>query len=216
MLCGLLHPAMQVTDGASQPGGAGESYGRALLERMGWTAGTGLGAKRDGVVNPIDVKSRVEKLGVGAQRERPFADSWWETMMVDAYGKGNMERGSDLLVACEGRRCRPHGAAKLARVAAADDRLANSDGGAVGGAEEKREDLNSTPPPVKGERDANCERAMRRLAKLERMRAKEERQKQREQRRNRKALKENRRKEREIRRMMKENKRAKAELNSKS
>jgi hypothetical protein len=99
---------------------AGEKYGRALLEKMGWKAGTGLGAKRDGCIEPLAVKSRPEKLGVGAER-RDFRDAWWEKAFEDAYGKGTDRAGDEnLLRACEGRRCRPHGAAKLARLAKQD------------------------------------------------------------------------------------------------
>jgi hypothetical protein len=99
----------------------GEKFGRALLEKMGWTAGTGLGAKRDGCIEPLAVKSRPEKLGVGAERRRDFRDAWWEKAFEDAYGKAADHAGEDkLLRACEGRRCRPHGAAKLARIAKQD------------------------------------------------------------------------------------------------
>jgi hypothetical protein len=127
-----LAPAAEMDAvGAAQPGGAGESYGRALLERMGWTAGTGLGAKGDGMVNPLRAKSRVEKLGVGAERARPFADAWWDKMMDDVYGRGAVSGADDLLEACEGRRCLPHGSAKLRRVAAADRLLGERNVGAT-------------------------------------------------------------------------------------
>lgn len=198
---------MQVSNGVSQPGGAGESYGRALLERMGWTAGTGLGAERNGMVNPLTVKSRVEKLGVGAQRDRPFADSWWETMMVDAYGKGKLAGDDDLLAACEGRRCRPHGIAKLDRVAAADRSLA--DGGmrelvdGIGGKEK-----NGGPEIVCERKEVDGSNAAAKSAeRLERRREKEDRRKRREQRRIRKTMKADKRREKELKRLKNEEKR---------
>lgn len=100
--------------------GAVSGIGAKLLKKMGWSEGTGLGAKRDGNVEPICVKSRSEKLGVGAER-RPFQNAWWEGMMEDAYGPPAEKKDeSDLLDACGGRRCRPHGSAKLARLEAHD------------------------------------------------------------------------------------------------
>lgn len=182
---------MQESNAVSQPGGAGESYGRALLERMGWTAGTGLGARRNGMVDPLTVKSRVEKLGVGAQRDRPFANAWWDTMLADAYGAAAAPAGdAALLAACEGRRCRPHGTAKLDRVAAADRALALGEGSADGSA------------AVNGAGEAAARRDERRQQRLE----KEERRKRRELRRIRKATKKSKRDERELRRARKEEK----------
>lgn len=96
------------------------SFGARMLQRMGWTEGTGLGAHRNGVLEPVQVIKRPEKLGIGAER-RPFQDAWWERAMEEAYGKGeNSEKGTRLLSACEGRRCRPHGKSKLERIAAQD------------------------------------------------------------------------------------------------
>lgn len=89
-----------------------------MLTKMGWSEGTGLGAKRDGTVAPITVKKRPDSLGIGANR-RQIEDPWWEKMMEDAYGKPETAPNpDDLLEACEGRRCRPHGTAKLARLEA--------------------------------------------------------------------------------------------------
>jgi hypothetical protein len=98
----------------------GEKFGRAMLEKMGWRSGTGLGAKRNGCIEPLAVKSRPEKLGVGAER-RVFQDAWWEKAFEDAYGRSaDNADDKNLLSACEGRRCRPHGSGKLARLAKQD------------------------------------------------------------------------------------------------
>lgn len=102
---------------------AKEQFGRSMLEKMGWSEGTGLGAKRNGIVEPISVKSRPEKVGVGATRPQN-EDPWWEKILVEAYGKGIKDVGDrKLLDACEGRRCRPHGTAKLARIARQDAKM---------------------------------------------------------------------------------------------
>lgn len=105
-------------------GSTGETFGKAMLEKMGWKEGTGLGAKRDGLVEPISVKSRNENRGVGAERDRPFQNDWWAKGFEQAFGgaaKGAPAGNDvDLFAACGGRRCRPHGAAKLARIEKAD------------------------------------------------------------------------------------------------
>lgn len=104
------------------------SFGARILQGMGWKEGTGLGAKRDGIVKPITAGKRRENLGIGAER-RPFKDSWWAQMMEDAYGKpkaasNDEEKAEDIFDACEGRRCRPHGKSKLERLAKHDQTAA--------------------------------------------------------------------------------------------
>lgn len=101
--------------------------GAKLLTKMGWTEGTGLGAKRDGMVEPLGTKQRKDNRGVGAKRE-PVEDAWWERMMEEAYGKAKEEGDADLFKACEGRRCRPHGSAKLSRIEAHDRKSATGVG----------------------------------------------------------------------------------------
>lgn len=102
--------------------------GARLLSKMGWTEGTGLGAKRDGMIEPISVKQRKDNSGVGVKRKQ-FEDAWWERVMEEAYGKGDAKKGEvDLLRACEGRRCRPHGSAKLARIEAQDRKRRDEEG----------------------------------------------------------------------------------------
>lgn len=163
----------------TQPGGAGEGYGRALLQRMGWSAGTGLGARRDGIVDPVTAKRKVENLGVGAARARPFADAWWDKAMEDAYG-GSASIGKEaLLEACEGRRCRPGGDGKLARVAEADRLLAG--GGAR--AEPGRVDGEVEEKALRRRRNEarrvrNAEKAERRIQKVRRREKRERKEKE--------------------------------------
>lgn len=102
--------------------------GAKLLTKMGWKEGTGLGAKRNGMVEPLSTRKRKDNAGIGAQRQR-FEDAWWERAMEEAYGKGSAKMGEgDLLEACEGRRCRPHGSAKLARLEAQDRKRREEEG----------------------------------------------------------------------------------------
>lgn len=112
--------------------GAVGGIGAKLLSKMGWTEGTGLGARRDGRVEPLTARRRVEKLGVGAER-RPFQDAWWERTLEEAFGKPASVKadGDDLLQACEGRRCRPHGSAKLARLDRHDNEVGGKSEGEV-------------------------------------------------------------------------------------
>lgn len=102
--------------------------GAKLLVKMGWKEGTCLGVNGDGLTEPIRTSrrlikpknDRVEKKTEGLGRKKAN-DQWWEQLMVEAYGapnNGNSVNGNsvDLFSACEGRRCRPHGTAKLARL----------------------------------------------------------------------------------------------------
>lgn len=45
--------------------GLGPTRGLALLQRMGWQRGTGLGARKDGRLDPIQVSARRRRAGVG-------------------------------------------------------------------------------------------------------------------------------------------------------
>ncbi|KAF8637621.1 hypothetical protein AX17_002690 [Amanita inopinata Kibby_2008] len=40
------------------------SFGAKMLEKMGWQAGTGLGAGGEGIINPIESKLRPQKMGI--------------------------------------------------------------------------------------------------------------------------------------------------------
>lgn len=105
-------------------GGKVGGLGAMMLAKLGWKEGTGLGAKEDGrtdIVKPSRSRKR-ENQGLG--RRKAHDDHWWEKLMNDAYGPSALssetKKDVDLFEACESRRCRPHGTAKLARLEAHD------------------------------------------------------------------------------------------------
>jgi Pin2-interacting protein X1 len=56
------------------------SFAKRHLEKMGWTEGTGLGKKRNGVVDHIKIKQREDELGLGREKElaKAVGDVWWK------------------------------------------------------------------------------------------------------------------------------------------
>lgn len=60
-------PAVPATDESN--------VGNKLLAKMGWTAGSGLGAAADGRVDPIKVQQFEERAGLGAAKPRE-AGKW--------------------------------------------------------------------------------------------------------------------------------------------
>ena len=55
------------------------SFARKQLEKMGWSEGTGLGKKRDGMVTHIRTKKREESVGLGGEKKivEEQSDMWW-------------------------------------------------------------------------------------------------------------------------------------------
>jgi Pin2-interacting protein X1 len=59
------------------------SFARTQLERMGWTEGTGLGKKQDGITTHIKVKQRKEASGIGSEKvmaavqQQQTQEKWW-------------------------------------------------------------------------------------------------------------------------------------------
>lgn len=93
--------------------------GAKLLEKLGWREGSGLGLKGDGLIEPLRASRRntPAKPGIGPKRKE---EQWWEHLMKEVYETPKNGQSVDLFAACEGRRCRPHGCAKLARLQAQD------------------------------------------------------------------------------------------------
>lgn len=116
-------------------GGKVGGIGAALLGKLGWKEGSGLGARNDGRTEPIRPGRSRERQTQGLGRTKKNDDDWWKKLMAEAYGGGAEEEGPkkdkrsgkdkrdvDVFEACEGRRCRPHGTAKLARLEAQERR----------------------------------------------------------------------------------------------
>jgi Pin2-interacting protein X1 len=66
------------------------SFAAKQMAKMGWTEGTGLGRKRDGIISHIKVKKREDNMGLGVEKERTrklgAEGMWWsanvsETLM---------------------------------------------------------------------------------------------------------------------------------------
>jgi hypothetical protein len=61
------------------------------LEKMGWTEGTGLGKKRNGITTHIKVKRRIESAGLGTEKqgtEKLIAnETWWKDSVGDTLAK---------------------------------------------------------------------------------------------------------------------------------
>lgn len=55
------------------------SFARKQLEKMGWSEGTGLGKKRDGMVTHIRTKKREDSVGLGGEKKivEEQSDMWW-------------------------------------------------------------------------------------------------------------------------------------------
>lgn len=95
-----------------------------MLSKMGWKEGDGLGAKQQGIKDPLIMKRKRDMKGVGGSGKKDSSknwDPWWESVMKEAYG-APAAADVDLFEACEGARCRPHGSAKLARIARTEER----------------------------------------------------------------------------------------------
>jgi len=60
------------------------SFGARMLSKLGWSAGAGLGKEGEGIIAPIDVKLRPQKMGLGGVKERT------EQSIKEAIRKGDM------------------------------------------------------------------------------------------------------------------------------
>lgn len=57
-----------------------QSFAKRQLEKMGWTEGTGLGKRRDGLVDHVKIKQREDEMGLGREKmlAKEVADVWWK------------------------------------------------------------------------------------------------------------------------------------------
>lgn len=68
-----------------------KSFAAKQMEKMGWTEGTGLGKKRDGIASHIKVRKREENIGLGVEKERTrqmgVEGMWWSSSVSDTLMK---------------------------------------------------------------------------------------------------------------------------------
>lgn len=66
-------------------------FAKKQLEKMGWTEGTGLGKRRDGIKTHIRVKKREEQAGLGIEKaaveKRLASEEWWKDSLGDTLAK---------------------------------------------------------------------------------------------------------------------------------
>jgi G-patch domain len=78
---------------ALEPASSSSSFAQRQLEKMGWSAGTGLGKKRNGVTTHIVIQKREESVGLGSDKEaaaikiREQSSEWWKDALGDTLAK---------------------------------------------------------------------------------------------------------------------------------
>jgi len=67
------------------------SFAAKQMAKMGWTEGTGLGKKRDGIASHIKVRKREENIGLGVEKERTrqmgIEGMWWSSSVSNTLMK---------------------------------------------------------------------------------------------------------------------------------
>lgn len=105
------------------------SFGARMLSKLGWSAGSGLGKEGEGIIAPIDVKLRPQKMGLGGVKERT------EQSIKEAIRKGDMpapeEKKKPQVKGGRGRK-------GVGRDADAGETSAQASGSGTGGEEWKR------------------------------------------------------------------------------
>ena len=80
-------------DAAPLWAGAGDNVGLQLLERMGWTRGTGLGRAEQGAVEPLCAVTKPDRCGVGAEPpSRPQHPQQHQHQQHQQRGRGGRAR----------------------------------------------------------------------------------------------------------------------------
>ncbi|KAL7440611.1 hypothetical protein ACHAXM_007374 [Skeletonema potamos] len=66
-----------------------KSFAKRQLEKMGWTEGTGLGKRRDGMKEHVKIKQREEEMGLGREKMKAqeVADVWWKDSVGDTLAR---------------------------------------------------------------------------------------------------------------------------------
>jgi Pin2-interacting protein X1 len=68
------------------------SFARQQLSKMGWTEGTGLGKKRDGITSHVKVTKRQDSVGLGSEKSRSsgtvdHGGEWWKDSVGDTLAR---------------------------------------------------------------------------------------------------------------------------------
>ncbi|KAL3782439.1 hypothetical protein HJC23_006012 [Cyclotella cryptica] len=65
------------------------SFAKRQLEKMGWKEGTGLGKRRDGLVEHVKIRQREDEMGLGREKElaRAVEDVWWKDSVGGTLAK---------------------------------------------------------------------------------------------------------------------------------
>mmetsp|Transcript_8444 Transcript_8444/g.12040 ORF Transcript_8444/g.12040 Transcript_8444/m.12040 type:complete len:307 (-) Transcript_8444:259-1179(-) len=65
------------------------SFAAKQMEKMGWTEGSGLGKRGEGIVSHIKVKQREESVGLGREKEmtREIGNTWWNDSVAQTLLK---------------------------------------------------------------------------------------------------------------------------------
>eukprot|EP00985_Skeletonema_marinoi_P028232 scaffold24369_cov216-Skeletonema_marinoi.AAC.4 len=66
-----------------------KSFAKRQLEKMGWTEGTGLGKRRDGMKEHVKIKQREDEMGLGREKikAQEVADVWWKDNLGDTLAR---------------------------------------------------------------------------------------------------------------------------------
>lgn len=62
----LQSPAMNTTQDETRPG---YGIGSSILAKMGYEQGKGLGSEGQGMINPVEVKQRPHRMGLGSDKK---------------------------------------------------------------------------------------------------------------------------------------------------
>lgn len=72
----------------------GDELAQKQLHKWGWTEGKGLGAKEDGISDPLKASLKFDKHGLGHDVVKDIAFNWWDGVFnkaLDTVGKSNQE-----------------------------------------------------------------------------------------------------------------------------
>jgi Pin2-interacting protein X1 len=73
------------------------TFAKKQLEKMGWSDGTGLGKKRDGITTHIKVKKRKDQEGIGAGKaaadKQASSEQWWKDSLGDTLARLSSKKG---------------------------------------------------------------------------------------------------------------------------